>query len=363
MINESVIIFINLDFFCSDNSSTSGTLICHSALCHASRSMCYFAFAFNVVAFSAKNSITSVAPVVLVVILMVESINCFLTSVSVIVLTGVSHNTCSSTCRLSYYNAFIPIVSISVDLDILCVGMRCIVLTSVSSNALLGTSRRCCYRCTILVIKSIDNFLTFGVIATRAILVCGITVFCTCSSLSLYVNKIVIESFKNCLAFDVITARAILVRGITVFGAGSSLAFYINEIVIKSRSYYLAAKQAILGCCTGCVSSLNVVDLCLDLVAVIPAHRVDNAISALIKLNVGRLVASAGIVIFNAVDYEVCSAVRNYNLIIIVITVVINYFAFCARPTVIAVFIPVIYAYVCPEPIVFEVKNYVAIGI
>ena len=192
---------------------------------------------------------------------------------------------------------------------------------------------------------------------------CGITVFGTCSSLSLYVNKIVIESFKNCLAFGVIATRAILVCGITVFGAGSILAFYINEVVIKSRSYYLAAKQAILGCCTGCVSSLNVVDLCLDLVAVIPAHRVDNAISALDKIKVGSLVTVAGIVIFNAVDYEVCSAVRNYNLIIIVVAVVINYFAFCAWPTVIAVFIPVIYANVCPEPIVFEVKNYVAIGI
>ena len=58
-----------------------------------------------------------------------------------------------------------------------------------------------------------------------------------------------------------------------------------------------------------------------------------------------------------------CSAVRNYNLIIVVVTVIINYFAFNSRPTVITVFVPVIYGNVCPEPVILEVKDYVVIGI
>ena len=59
---------VSFDFFCSDNSSASGTLICLSAIFHTGRNVCYFAFALNVVAFAAKNlvAIISIADVIIV---------------------------------------------------------------------------------------------------------------------------------------------------------------------------------------------------------------------------------------------------------------------------------------------------------
>ena len=111
-----------------------------------------------------------------------------------------------------------------------------------------------------VMLKSLKNCLAFDVIAARAILMCGITVFGTCSSLSLYVNKIVSESFKNCLTFGVITTRAILVRGITVFGTCSSLSLYVNKIVIESRNFLCVriatfASECLNTCCSTCSGS------------------------------------------------------------------------------------------------------------
>ena len=64
----NVAVTISFNLFCSDNSSTSGTLVYLSAFFHTGRRVCYFAFALNVVAFTAKNlvAIISVADVIIV---------------------------------------------------------------------------------------------------------------------------------------------------------------------------------------------------------------------------------------------------------------------------------------------------------
>ena len=163
----------------------------------------------------------------------------------------------------------------------------------VSGVAVFGTGSILAFNVNKVVTVSLNNYLTFNVIATRAILVSGVAVFSTGSILAFNVNKIVTVSLNNFLAFNVIATRAILVCGITVFGTSRILAFNVNEIVTESRNYYFSAKQAILRCCTGCISALEMVNSCVNLVAIIPVHGVDYAISALVKFNIGSLVAVA----------------------------------------------------------------------
>ena len=139
-----------------------------------------------------------------------------------------------------------------------------------------------------IVVKSLDCLLALNVIATRTILICGVTVLGTGSSLAVHVNEVVVESryklltaygtglcgstgccrtgiMAGCLdcllALNVIATRTILVCGVTVLGAGSILADYVNELVIESVNSIIGlgftTSTSIIGITACCTSGSN----------------------------------------------------------------------------------------------------------
>ena len=87
--------------------------------------------------------------------------------------------------------------------------------------------------------KSFKLCLTFDMIATRAILVCGITGLCTSSILAFYVNKVVTKS----LDFNISCVIASVACNVCIpscFFASSILSIVCNFIVTKSLDFNIS---------------------------------------------------------------------------------------------------------------------------
>ena len=146
------------------------------------------------------------ANVAVVIIVAISALACYASTI----LTGV-RGRLLCVCSLCYAASVIAnvilgiCVNVILGINFLCVGMRGIILTCISLNALFGAGRLCCYSALIIVIKRINRFLcNKSLAAHRAELTLCKTCFCTsriyCGNSLLGVRK-----FCNSLGVAILT--------------------------------------------------------------------------------------------------------------------------------------------------------------
>ena len=191
---------IDSNIFCV-GVATSGASVGHSTNCCTSRSSCFYANIL-VVIFTTYRLCTYVANVVVVIVGMSCSGDCFGSFVSCIVLTNVSLNSGAFTRGSCGNCTFVPFVAGSSNVFCLC--MSCVILTSECLYALALTSRNSCYNAIVpLVFKSGNNFLCYLVVASGAVRALCKTCALASRSNSCIGLHIVIKSINsNCSSAD-----------------------------------------------------------------------------------------------------------------------------------------------------------------
>ena len=115
-----------------------------------------------------------------------------------------------------------------------------------------------------IVTECLDSILTLDVIATRAILICGVTGIQAICCLTCNVNKSMTES-RNFSICRIITSGTGYVRIPTNVGTSSSLCRMINFTMTKCGSNYYRTYCTSLSCCTGCSRTVGVTLFCNSL--------------------------------------------------------------------------------------------------
>ena len=210
----------------------------------------------------------------------------------------------------------------------------------------------------------LKNLVTYGTVLTF-----GKTGLGTCRSLCRINNLGVTVCGNNLLSLFVETVLTVLTLFKTGCGTCRSLCRVNYESMTKSINALClcSGTNCTCICFNACVCTIglscyltiiiNVVSGCLNLVAVIPLHRITDAVCPTGR-DIRSLITASTAVILYAADDKATDLCGNLSRIYIVLAILANKSHFCSGPSVVFATVPVVNLYISPKPIILKVNCY-----